>query len=75
LEWIALLPDLYQLLRPWLKGQRQEGLYEILGYDLILKLADRRGETALLGKPGGGIIAQARNDQPQPLAAFEQAQR
>lgn len=50
LEWVAFLPDLYQLIRRWLKGQRHEGLYEILDYDLTLELLDSQGETALFKK-------------------------
>lgn len=50
LEWIAILPDLYQLIQRWLKGQRHEGLYEILDYDLTLELVDPQGETAIFKK-------------------------
>lgn len=50
LEWLTLLPDLYQLIQRWLKGQRHEGLYEILDYELTLELLDPQGETAVFKK-------------------------
>ncbi len=50
LEWLVLLPDLYQLLRRWLSGQRHEGLYEILDYETTLELVDPQGETAIFRK-------------------------
>jgi hypothetical protein len=50
LEWLILLPDLYQLIQRWLKGQRHEGLYEVLDYNLTLELLDPQGETAIFKK-------------------------
>jgi hypothetical protein len=45
-DWIALLPDLYRVLRLWLKRYRHEGMYEILDYDSTLELVDSKGKTA-----------------------------
>ena len=45
-EWLAILPDLYWLVRQWLEKQRYGGMYEILDYDVTLELADPSGEAA-----------------------------
>lgn len=50
LEWLTLLPDLFHLVYRWLGGQRHEGLYEILDYDLSLELVDPQGEVAIFKK-------------------------
>lgn len=47
LEWLTILPDLYQMVRRWFRRQRHEGMYEILNYDSSLELVDTKGKIAL----------------------------
>ncbi len=47
IDWLTLLPPLFNLLSRWLKRQEHEGMYEILEYDATLELLDRRGKTAI----------------------------
>ena len=46
MQWLAILLDLYWLVRQWLEKQRYGGMYEILDYDVTLELADPTGEIA-----------------------------
>ncbi len=50
LNWLTFLFDLYQVLRRWLKQNRNEGLYENLVYDVTLELTDSDGKTASFKK-------------------------
>lgn len=50
LEWLTILPDLYQLAHRWLGQQRSEGMYEILDYDSGLELLDTKGTKARFKK-------------------------
>lgn len=50
LEWLTVLPDLYQIIRGWVGQQQPAGMYEILDYDSTLELVDAQGQQAVFKK-------------------------
>jgi hypothetical protein len=49
-ESLAIVADLYWLVRRWVAKRRRVGMYEILAYDSTLELLDPRGKRAVFKK-------------------------